>query len=206
MRELIRRASNLDTPYPDYGPVLDHFDAELEALHRGLSDAENAYDAAGPALAQLRCKRDELAASLRAVVAAIPRALRAHPGLDRAALPGAPPELPDALAKYLTDTLNFLRHLGRNPPLPACGIQPDTDVLAAELEPGLRELEACLDAIVKADVDVTSTRTQADQAFFRARDVSSWIGLVTENLTLLAGEEWLDGAARKRVVTPRRRL
>ena len=85
IHQLGMRAAVLAAAAPE-PPVLDHLDAELEALHHDLADAEELYDATGPTVVQLRRERDELAARLHALAAPIPRAPRGFPGLDRGSI------------------------------------------------------------------------------------------------------------------------
>ncbi len=180
-----------------YGPVFDHLDAELAIVERDLAAAEDNLAANRVRPIQLRGRRDLDAASLADLHTPIRRLLGGQPIKGADILPVAP-DSPEALAYHMTLAVDVLRALEREPPWPVGGVRVDAGVLADELEDGQRTLEASLRALEHSEWDVMHARSEANEAFARAGEVTSWVAWMLEGLSGLAGEEGLAGRIRNR--------
>ncbi len=196
-RELAERPAAPRRAARGYGMLLDHFDAELAVVAQKVGDAERRYAEEKVRPHKLRLVRDFHAAELGDLHKPLPRFLGSRPELTGCHVVRPAPKAREGLARQVERTLDFLRGLDGDVPGPMGGIIFDSAELAGDLETGLRELEASVNALEGAEAEVAFLKDRADTAFGEAKKVASAVVGMMEGLGGLAGEDRLGGRMRR---------
>ncbi len=168
--------------------ALDELCAEMLAARRKLTAADEAHTADRDRVADLERHHDHAKSKLERGHRRIQRHLGGffrRRALALAGIAGPAPGVARELVRRVDLTIDFLRRLATAPPPflePAC----DVPAMAAELEDGLKELEATASALEGARAAVAVSRSQVEAATADADRVLLWSARLLKSLRHLA--------------------
>ncbi len=213
-RTSIEDATNLEELAAafDYRRHLDHLFGDLETVHTGLAEAEDAHQSKLMLLEELYHQRDEVGQKLEAVYFKVRHTLetlysetqrrgrRWSRGFVLANVSGATPRTPRRFLQQVEQTEKFLRQPAVEPPaLELKGIKVDFVDLADDLKPLRQRFSDLSDAIDVTAKQAEGAMVAKNQAIEEYDRVFGWVSRAFESLFSLAGLEELARRIRPSV-------